>query len=393
MKRPLTSLAIGKLRKPGRYAVGNGVYLQITGDNGRSWVFRFERDYDGKRRGRHIGLGPCALVTLAEAREKGSEYRKLLLKGIDPLDHRNALRQQALAAATKGVTFQECADRYLAAQEAGWSNAVHSKQWRATLAAYVHPVIGPLPVASIDTGLVVTALEAIWTSKSETASRVRGRIESILDWAKARGYRAGENPARWRGHLDHLLPHHRKIARVKHHAAMPYVLLPEFIYDLRGREGIAARALEFTILTAARLGETLGARWDEIAGNLWTVPAERMKSRREHRVPLSKCTVDLIQGVPRISPYVFPGERSGGRIPNNIPGKLLRRMGRVVTVHGFRSSFRDWAAEITAYPNHVVEMALAHTIPSGVEAAYRRGDLFEKRRALMQEWSDYCNSE
>jgi integrase len=365
MKRPLTSLAIGKLRKPGRYAVGNGVYLQITGDNGRSWVFRFERDYGGKRRGRHIGLGPCALVSLAEAREKGSEYRKLLLKGIDPLDHRNALRQQALAAATKGVTFQECADRYLAAQEAGWSNAVHSKQWRATLAAYVHPVIGPLPVASIDTGLVVTALEAIWTSKPETASRVRGRIESILDWAKARGYRAGENPARWRGHLDHLLPHHRKIARVKHHAAMPYALLPEFMHDLRGREGIAARALEFTILTAARLGETLGARWDEIAGNLWTVPAERMKSRREHRVPLSKCAVDLIQGVPRTGPYVFPGKRSGGRIPNNIPGKLLRRMGRVVTVHGFRSSFRDWAAEITAYPNHVVEMALTHTSRAG----------------------------
>jgi integrase len=390
MKRPLTSLAIGKLRKPGRYAVGNGVYLQITGDKGRSWVFRFERDYGGKRRGRHIGLGPCALLSLAEAREKGLEYRKLLLKGIDPLDHRKALRQQALAAATKGVTFLQCADRFLAAQEAGWSNAVHSKQWRATLAAYVHPVIGPLPVASIDTGLVVTALEAIWTSKPETASRVRGRIESILDWAKARGYRAGENPARWRGHLDHLLPHHRKIARVKHHAAMPYALLPEFMHDLRGREGIAARALEFTILTAARLGETLGARWDEIAGNLWTVPAERMKSRREHRVPLSKCAVDLIQGVPRTGPYVFPGERSGGRIPNNIPGKLLRRMGRVVTVHGFRSSFRDWAAEITAYPNHVVEMALAHTIPSGVEAAYRRGDLFEKRRALMQEWSDYC---
>jgi integrase len=209
------------------------------------------------------------------------------------------------------VTFQECADRYLAAQEAGWSNAVHRKQWRATLAAYVHPVIGSLPAALIDTSLVVTALEAIWTSKPETASRVRGRIESILDWAKARGYRAGENPARWRGHLDHLLPHHRKIARVKHHAAMPYALLPEFMHDLRGREGIAARALEFTILTAARLGETLGARWDEIAGNLWTVPAERMKSRREHRVPLSKCAVDLIQGVPRTGPYVLPGKRSG----------------------------------------------------------------------------------
>jgi len=390
MKRALTALAVSKIRKRGRYAVGNGVYLQIAGNSGRSWIFRFERDYGGKRRGRHIGLGPTALVSLAEAREKGLEYRKLLLNGIDPLDHRNALRQQALAATTKRVTFQECADRYLAAQEAGWSNVVHSKQWRATLAAYVHPVIGRLPVASIDTALVVTALEAIWTSKPETASRVRGRIESILDWAKARGYRDGENPARWRGHLDHLLPHHRKVARVKHHAAMPYAQLPEFMHDLRRREGIAARALEFTILTAARLGETLGARWDEIADDLWTVPAERVKSRREHRVPLSKRAVDLIYALPRTGPYVFASARSRGRIPNNMPGKLLRRMGRVVTVHGFRSSFRDWAAETTTYPNHVVEMALAHAIPSGVEAAYRRGDLFEKRHRLMQDWADYC---
>ena len=392
MKRALTALAISKIRKPGRYAVGNGVYLQITGDNGRSWVFRFERDYGGKRRGRHIGLGPCALVSLAEAREKGLEYRKLLLNGIDPLDHKNALRQQALAAAIKGVTFQECAERYIAAHEAGWSNTVYRKQWRATLAAYVHPVIGKLPVASIDTALVTKILEPIWTSKPPTASAVRGRIESILDWAKARGYRAGENPARWRGHLDHLLPHHRRLAGVKHHAALPYADAPDFMCNLAKQEGIVARSLEFTILTVARLNESLGAQWDEIVGDVWTVPASRIKSRREHRVPLSKHAMDLLQALPRTSQYVFPGERSRRRIPNNAPGKLLRRMGRAgMTVHGFRSTFRDWAADTTGYPNHVVEMALAHAIGSAVEAAYRRGDLFEKRRRLMEDWAKYCS--
>jgi integrase len=391
MHRPFTAIAIAKIKKPGRYAVGNGVYLQITGENGRSWVFRFERESGGKRRGRHVGLGPCALVSLAEAREKGLECRKLLLDGIDPLDYRHSLRQQAIAAAAKGVTFRECAERYVATHEAGWGNAVHRKQWRATLAAYVVPVIGQISVASIDTAHVITVLEALWTRRPETASRVRGRIESILDWAKARGYRAGENPARWRGHLDHLLPHHRKLARVKHHAAMPPGDLPEFMRDLRGLETIAARALEFTILTAARVGEVLGARWDEIVGDVWTVPATRMKSGREHRVPLSKQAIALLRELPRTSDYIFPGEQSGARMANNLPRKLLGRLRRSgITVHGFRSTFRDWAAETTAYPNHVLEMALAHSIPDAVEKAYRRGDLIDKRRRLMEDWAKYC---
>jgi integrase len=391
MKRPLTAIAAAKIRKQGRYGVGNGVYLQITGKNGRCWVFRYEREHAGRRRGRHIGLGPCTLVSLAEAREKGLEYRKLLLSGIDPLDHRKALRQQALAAAAKGVTFRECAERYIAAHEAGWRNEAHRKQWRATLTADVYPMIGGLPVASIDTGSVVDVLESIWTSKPETASRVRGRIESILDWAKAREYRAGENPARWRGHLDHLLPHHRKLARVKHHAALPYADVPAFMHELRGEDGIVGRALEFTVLTVARAGEVLGAQWDEIAADVWTVPAARMKGGREHRVPLANRAVDLLEALPRTSEHVFPGERSRGRVANNALRKLLARMGRAgLTVHGFRSSFRDWAAETTAYPNHVVEMALAHAVGSAVEAAYRRGDLFEKRRRLMEEWSRYC---
>ena len=255
----------------------------------------------------------------------------------------------------------------------------------------MHPVIGKLPVASIDTALVTKILEPIWTSKPPTASAVRGRIESILDWAKARGYRAGENPARWRGHLDHLLPHHRRLAGVKHHAALPYADAPDFMCNLAKQEGIVARSLEFTILTVARLNESLGAQWDEIVGDVWTVPASRIKSRREHRVPLSKRAMDLLQALPRTSEYVFPGERFRRRIPNNAPGKLLRRMGQAgMTVHGFRSTFRDWAADTTGYPNHVVEMALAHAIGSAVEAAYRRGDLFEKRKQLMEAWAAYC---
>jgi integrase len=391
MKRPLTALAISKLTKPGRYAVGHGVYLQISGKGGRSWVFRFEREYGGKRRGRHIGLGPCSLVSLAEAREKGLENRKLLLNGIDPLDHKKALRRQALEAAAKNVTFRECADGHIAAHEASWGNAVHRRQWCATLDAHVHPVIGKLPVASVDTAVVVKILETIWTSRPQTASRVRGRIESILDWAKVRGYRAGENPARWRGHLDHLLPAHRRLARVRHHAALPFTEVPAFMSELREREGIAARALEFTVLTAARVGEVLGARWNEISGDIWIVPTIRMKGGREHRVPLSTYALDLLKALPRTSEYVFPGAQS--QIANNGPRKLLRRMGRSdITVHGFRSSFRDWAAETTHFPNHVVEMALAHAIGSAVEAAYRRGDLLDMRRRLMAEWSHYCSS-
>jgi integrase len=381
------------MRKPGRYAVGNGVYLQIAGKNSRCWVFRFEREHEGRRRGRHVGLGPCALVSLAEAREKGLEYRKLILNGIDPLEHRKALRQQALAAAARGVTFQECAERYITAHETEWRNAVHRRQWRATLVADVYPVIGGVPVASIDTALVVQVLESIWTSRTATASRLRGRIESILDWAKARNYRSGENPARWRGHLDHLLPRHRKLAPVKHHAALSYADVPAFMHDLRGQHGIAVRALEFAILTATRTSEALGARWDEIAGDVWTVPANRMKGGREHRVPLVKPVIELLEPLPRTSEHIFPGERSGGRMANNALRKVLPRLGHGgLTVHGFRSSFRDWAADTTGYHNHVVEMALAHAVGSAVEAAYRRGDLFEKRRRLMDEWARYCSS-
>jgi integrase len=388
-----TAKQVASLRQPGRYAVGDGAYLQITGENGRSWVFRYERD----GRGRHVGLGPANLVTLAEARERARAYRRLLLEGVDPLQNKAAARQKAALDAAKAVTFRQCAERYIAAHEAAWRNPVHRRQWRSTLATYVYPLFGNLPVSGVDTALVTEALEPIWTSKPETAGRVRGRIEAVLDWGKARGYRGGENPARWRGHLDKLLPNRRKVRKVKHHAALPYSEIATFMADLRARQGMGARALEFAILTAARTGEVLGARWDEIDlrsnNQAWTAPGDRMKSGKPHRVPLSGAAQDLLTLLPRESEFVFPGARSGKPLSNMSLLETLRRMGRGdLTAHGFRSTFRDWASECTNYSNEVAEAALAHAIDDKTEAAYRRGDLFEKRRRLMGEWAAYCAS-
>jgi integrase len=381
----LTAIACAKITKPGRYAVGNGAYLQITGDRGRSWVFRYEQN----GLGHHIGLGPVSLVTLAQAREKALAFRKLLLDGVDPISHK---REARVTAAKEPVTFRECAERYIAAHEGSWRNVVHRKQWRTSLETLVHPILGDLPVAAIDTGLVLKVLEPVWRDKPETASRVRGRIESVLDWARARQYRSGENPARWRGHLDHLLADRRKIARVKHHAAMPYNEIPSFMSALRPQDGNAAAALEFTILNAARIGEVLGARWDEIDGEVWTVPAARMKADRVHRVPLSPRAVELLDGVKRDGALVFPAAR-GGMMRAAEPRRVLGRLGHDgVTVHGFRSSFRDWAAERTNHPREVCEAALAHVVGSATESAYARSDLLERRRRLMAEWSKYCST-
>jgi integrase len=299
--------------------------------------------------------------------------------------------------AAKALTFKAAASAYVASHRAAWHNAKHAAQWESTLSTYAYPVIGALSVQAVDTALVLKVLEPIWTTKPETASRVRGRIEAVLDWARARGFRQGENPARWRGHLDNLLPARTKVRAVKHHAALPYDDVPAFMATLRQQEGTAARALEFTILTAGRTGETLGATFPEIntAERAWIVPAGRMKARKEHRVPLSDRAVELVElarAVPGLSDrHIFPGERRDKSLSNMAMLQLLRRMGRDdVTVHGFRSSFRDWAAERTNFPNEVVEMALAHTVSRKVEAAYRRGDLFEKRRRLMAEWAAFC---
>ncbi len=336
-----------------------------------------------------MGLGPLHTVKLAEARESAREARKLVLEGIDPIEARNAKRAEARLAAATAMTFEQCAEAYIAAHKAGWKNSKHAAQWPSTLKTYAYPVFGSLPVQAIDTGLIMKAIEPIWQAKPETASRVRGRIESVLDWAKVRGYRDGENPARWKGHLDCLLPARSKVAAVDHHAALPYGEMGEFVAALREHEGIAARTLEFLILTAARTGEVIGATWAEIdlEQRLWTIPGSRMKAGREHRVPLSDPAVSILEKLT---------DRNKDRpfaISNMAMNMLLRRMGKNgLTVHGFRSSFRDWAAECTHFPAEVAEMALAHAVGDKVEAAYRRGDLFLKRRQLMDAWAKHCET-
>jgi integrase len=315
--------------------------------------------------------------------------------GIDPLAEREQEAAQALAAiqAAKvaSVTFKDAAEAYIKANKESWRNAKHKQQWENTLKTYAYPVIGDLPVAEVDTPHVLKVLEPIWREVPETASRLRGRIETVLDSAKARGYRQGENPARWRGHLAQILPARTKLSR-GHHKALAYEALPAFIADLRERQANAALALEFTILTAARTGEVIGAVWDEVDVEkaVWTIPADRMKAAKEHRVPLSSRAVEILKQARLLSgETVFTGPASE-RLSGMAMSMLLRRMGQDVTVHGFRSAFRDWAAECTGYSHEVAEMALAHTIRSKVERAYRRGDLFDKRRRLMDDWATYC---
>jgi integrase len=385
----LSALRVSKASTQGRYADGGGLYLQVSESGTRSWLFRFERD--GQER--QMGLGPARDVSLSEAREKASACRKLLLAGVDPIENRRGERARARIEAVRGATFEDCAEQYITAREGGWTNAVHRKQWRSTLATYAYPIIGKLSIDAVDTALVIKILEPLWPKKPETASRLRGRIESILDSATVRGLRAGENPARWRGHLDKLLPTRNAVRAVKHHAALPYAELPQFMAELRRRKGVSAVALELVILTALRTNELVGGNRSELdlEGKVWTIPAERMKRKREHRVPLSRRALEILGSLPRDGELIFAGARTGLPLSNMALLEMVRGMGRgPLTVHGFRSTFRDWAAETTSYPNHVVEMALAHAIGDKVEAAYRRGDLFEKRRRLMDDWARYC---
>jgi integrase len=389
----LTALAVTQAKRRGYYGDGGGLFLQISATGSKSWVFRFKEN----GRLREMGLGPVHTVSLAEARQKALEGRKARLEGRDPIADRRALRAAAKLDAAKAMSFEACAERYIAAHKAGWKNPKHAAQWPSTLGTYVYPVFGPLPVQAIDTGLIMKAVEPIWTVKPETASRVRGRIESILDWATARGFRTGENPARWRGHLENLLPSSRKVRRIEHHAALPYSEIAAFMIELRQLDGVAARALEFAILTAARTGEVIGTRWQEInvAERLWTIPADRMKGGKEHRVPLSHAGVAVVEQMAAIrqSEFVFPGAKTARPISNMAMLMVLRRMGRSeLTAHGFRSSFRDWAAERTGFPAEVAELALAHSVGAKVEVAYRRGDMFDKRRQIMDAWARFCEA-
>lgn len=385
----LSALKVTRLTSPGLYADGNGLYLQVTAGRGRSWVFRYSLD----GRSREMGLGSCRKVRLDEARRKATEYGKVRDEGKDPIDERARAVQDQRLERSKSLTLSEGFAQYVRAHTPGWKNSKHAAQWATTFAAYVEPALGALPVRAIDAGHVVRVLEPIWTTKPETASRVRGRLEAVLDWAKVHGYRTGDNPARWRGHLDNVFPAKSKLRVVKHHAAMPYDELPEFMAALRAQEGAGARALEFTILTAARTSETTGAVPDEISeqDSAWTIPACRMKGGRDHRVPLSARALQIARdsGGGR---FLFPGQFADRPLSNMAMAKVLERMGiAYATVHGFRSTFKDWARDRTNFPNELSEAALAHAIGDKTEAAYARGTMFEKRRRLMLAWTEFAN--
>lgn len=376
------------IKTAGRHSDGGGLYLSIDPAGRRRWVFMFTRD--GRRT--ELGLGSGRDLSLANARKEAGTLRTILAGGGDPRSAREKQEQW---------TFGKCADAYVEAMRPSWRSAKHAAQWTMTLTKYAAPIRSRM-VETIGTRDILAVLQPLWQRTPETAERLRGRIENVLDAAKAKGLRTGENPARWRGHLDQLLPKRRRLSR-GHHAALPYADVPAFMADLREREATAARALEFVILTAARSGEVLGSTWAEIDldAAVWTVPAARMKAGREHRVPLAGRAVKLLGAVQAVRDMatakpgdpVFPSAKGGKPLSSMAMAMLLRRMGSAVTAHGFRSAFRDWASETTGFPHEVCEMALAHTIGNKAEAAYRRGDLFNKRRGLMDAWATYCSEE
>lgn len=397
VKAPISEKASARLTKmPGMHAVGgvSGLYLYVSKGNACSWIYRYT--FNGRRR--DLGLGSRNDFTLAEARERAREQRKLLLQGIDPIIAKRKHRDQLKTKNALRRTFMNCVEGYIDAHGDEWRNDKHRQQWQSSLEIHAK-LINDMDVAVIDTPLVLRVLEPIWREKTETASRLRGRIENVLSWATVRGFRQGDNPARWKGHLDQLLPSPSKVSAVQHHAALPYKEIGTFMAQLRTHQGIGARALEFAILTAARSGEVRGARWEEInlADRIWTVPASRMKAKKDHVVPLSDDVVEVIKKMKKLrmddksSSFVFPGAKEGKPLSDMSLTKPLRTMGRAdLTAHGFRSTFRDWCAELTGYPSELAEMALAHTIKNKVEAAYRRGDLLEKRALLMADWARYC---
>ena len=389
----LNAIKVKNAKKPGYYPDGGGLYLKVTASGSKSWIFRYALG----GRERHLGLGAITDVELATARELAAAARAKRGQGIDPIDDRRQGEAQARRDTARALTFKQVAEDYVTNNEPVWKNPKHRQQWRNTLEAYVYPIIGNLAVGQVTTEHVLKILKPIWTTKPETAGRIRGRIEIILNAAKTLGAREGENPATWRGHLSNLLAKQSKIARVKHHSAMPYADVPDFITKLTEHEGFAALAFRLLILTACRTNEVLGARWSEIDmdAGVWTIPGERMKAGREHRVPLSPAALDVLREAEKVklNEFVFPGQKRGKPLSNMALLMLLRRFNvAAVTAHGFRSSFRDWASETTAHPSEVVEMALAHTIENKVEAAYRRMDLLDKRLKLMNDWATYCTT-
>lgn len=389
----LSAKKIEHLKKVGYHADGDNLYMQVTSSNAKSWIFRFS--FDGKRR--EMGIGPYPEITLEKARESAIELRRLVKAGIDPIEQRKADQAAKRAERSNAVTFAYCAKQYIESHRHGWKNVKHAQQWENTLEQYAYPVIGETIIKDVDTALIMRILQPIWLTKNETAGRLRGRLENILDWAAVQGFRAVENPARWKGHLDNLLASPGKVQKNNHFKALPYSEINPLIFALRANGSVSAKALEFLILTAARTGEIIGAKWDEIDfdNKLWIVPADRMKAGREHRIPLSSRAVEIIKEMQALKTNnaIFPGRSKGGFLSNAAMDKLLQQtLGIDATVHGMRSTFRDWASERTAYPHEVCEMALAHTIRNQAEAAYRRGDLIEKRRNLMEDWLKFCET-
>lgn len=374
----------------------NGLHLRIV-DEAKSWILRVT--INGVRR--DIGLGSYPAVTLSTARKLANKHHDQIAQGIDPLAERRAEAEAARAEKTKAKTFRECAEAYIAAHQGEWKNPKHAAQWSSTLETYAYPVFGSKLVEKVDTNLVLEVIEPLWTTKTETASRLRGRIEKVLGWATFRGFREGENPARWKDHLDHHLPLRSDVRKVKHHASLPYSEIGGFMVDLRKRDGTSARALEFAILCASRSGEVRGMTFDEIdlERRLWTIPADRMKAEREHVVPLSDAAVAILKKQQELPPvdghdgpaYVFPAPR-GGALSDMALTAVLKRMDRAgLTQHGFRSTFREWAGEVSKHPREVVEHALAHQLADKAEAAYQRGSLLPKRVVLMNDWAKFCS--
>ena len=396
----LKQLQVEKNKTPGMFNDGGGLYLRVRSETSKNWIYRYK--FEGKTI--DMGLGSYPTVTLAEARSESAKWRKVKSEGSSPKAERDKQRQEEAEENNKVIlSFSECATKYIEAHKAEWTNKKHIQQWENTIQTYANPTMGNVPINEITVQMVLAALNPIWRTKVETATRVRQRIESIIDWAAAHGYRSSDNPARLKGHLDKLLPKSSKLKKVRHHPALPYERISELMAKLKLLESISAKALQFTILTGLRTGEVLGAKWPEIdlVNNIWTVPAVRMKTKKEHRVPLTNSSIKLLNELPKIvdNEHLFFGAKHGRHLSNMTMLTLLQRgedehgLGYSdVTVHGFRSTFRDWAAEQTSFPRELCEIALAHEVRSSVESAYQRGDLLEKRRALMQTWDVYIQS-
>ena len=394
MREKLTAAFVMKKAEPGRYGDGGGLYLLIKKDGRKTWVFRWRDRVTGKSRDKGLGRYGKYDVSLKEARQRAKKCRDMVWEGKDPIEEARAELEEKKLAYAMRLTFRQCTDRYIYAHKAGWKNAKHAKQWPSSLNNYAAKLM-PLPVAAIDTHLVLSCLEPIWQEKTVTAGRVRQRIECVLDWATARKYRSGENPARWKGHLDKILPQPSKLKKVVHWSAIPYAEIGQFMQKLREQESLAARALEFQILTSTRPGETLGARWDEIdlQAKTWTIPGDRMKAGKPHEVPLSPQAIRLLKALPQDFDFVFPGASKKKGLGEMGNMRLIRKLEGDFTAHGMRSTFRDWAADQTSYPRDVIEHALAHGLKDKSEAAYFRSTVFPKRVKLMNAWADYCDME